>query len=60
MSIKPIRTEKDYKAALREASAYFENEPALGTEEGNRFEILVTLIEAYEAKHHPITSTQSD
>ncbi|KRA44371.1 hypothetical protein [Pseudoxanthomonas sp. Root630] len=54
MNIHPIRTEKDYKAALRELSAYFDNEPTPGTEEGDRFEILATLVEAYEAKHFPI------
>jgi HTH-type transcriptional regulator/antitoxin HigA len=52
--LKPIRTEAEYDAALREVSAYFDNEPAPGTEEGDRFEVLVMLIEAYEAKHHAI------
>ena len=54
MNIHPIRTESDYKAALRELSAYFDNEPELGTEDGDRFEVLATLVEAYEAKHFPI------
>ena len=54
MEIRPIRTEEDYKAALREVSAYFDNEPAPGTPDGDRFEILLTLVEAYEAKHYPI------
>jgi HTH-type transcriptional regulator/antitoxin HigA len=54
MDIRPINTEEDYNAVMREISAYFENEPKLGTEEGNRFEILLTLVEAYEAKHFPI------
>jgi len=54
MEIRPINTEEDYKAVMREVSAYFENEPVPGTEEGNRFEILLTLVEAYEAKHFPI------
>ena len=54
MEIKPIRTDDDYRAALREVSAFFENEPELGTPEGDRFEILLLLIEAYEAKHFPI------
>lgn len=54
MNIHPIRTDKDYKAALRELSAYFDNEPSPGTEEGDRFEILATLVESYEAKHFPI------
>jgi HTH-type transcriptional regulator/antitoxin HigA len=54
MDIRPIRTEEDYQAALREVSAYFDNEPAPGTADGDRFEILLTLVEAYEAKHYPI------
>ncbi|MEG3791246.1 hypothetical protein V1318_14040 [Lysobacter sp. CCNWLW3] len=54
MNIHPIRTENDYKAALRELAAYSDNEPAPGTEEGGRFGILVTLAEAYEATHFPI------
>ena len=54
MDIHPIKTETDYRAALREVSPYFENEPEPGTPKGDRFDILLTLIEAYEAKHHPI------
>lgn len=54
MEIRPIHTEEDYKAALRDVSAYFENEPAQGTPDGDRFEILLTLVESYEAKHYPI------
>jgi HTH-type transcriptional regulator / antitoxin HigA len=54
MHIKPIHNEQDYQQALRAASAYFENEPELNTPEGDRFEVLLTLIAAYEAKHYPI------
>ena len=54
MNIHPIRTKADYKRALREVSAYFDDEPEPGSEEGDRFEILLTLVEAYEAKHFPI------
>ncbi len=54
MEIRPIRTEEDYKAALLDLSAFFDNEPAPGSAEGDRFEILLTLVEAYEAKHYPI------
>jgi HTH-type transcriptional regulator/antitoxin HigA len=54
MNIRPIRTKADYKAALREVSAYFENEPEPRTPEGDRFEVLLTLVEAYEAKHFPV------
>jgi HTH-type transcriptional regulator/antitoxin HigA len=54
MNIHPIRTKADYKRALREVSAYFDNEPEPGSEDGDRFEILTTLVEAYESKHFPI------
>ena len=54
MNIHPIRTKADYKRALREVSAYFDNEPEPGSEDGDRFEILATLVEAYESKHFPI------
>jgi YgiT-type zinc finger domain-containing protein len=50
MKILPIKTKEDYKAALREASAFFDNEPAPGSTEGDRFEALIRLIEAYETK----------
>lgn len=54
MEIRPIHSEADYQAALRAVSAYFDSEPAPGTPDGDRFEILLTLVEAYEAKHYPI------
>lgn len=54
MDIRPIHTEADYKAALHEVSAYFDNEPEPNTPDGDRFEVLLTLVEAYEAKHFPI------
>lgn len=54
MNIRPIHTEADYKAMLREVSAYFDNEPEPGTEDGDRLDILLTLVEAYEAKQFPV------
>ena len=54
MNIHPIRTKADYKRALREVSAYFDDEPEPGSADGDRFEILTTLVEAYEAKHFPV------
>lgn len=54
MNIRPIHTEADYKAALRQASYYFDNEPEPGTEDGDRFDILLTLIEVYEAEQFPV------
>lgn len=54
MDIHPIRTKADYEKALKAVSPYFDNVPEEGTEEADRFEILVTLIEAYESKHYPL------
>ena len=42
-------SDSEYQAALREASAFFENEPEPGTPEGARFEVLLATIEAYES-----------
>jgi len=54
MEIQPIKTQADYKAMLKEVSRLMENDPKLGTPEGDRLDVLATLIEAYEAKHYPI------
>lgn len=52
MEIKPIRTEADYEAALAEVERLWGSEP--GTPDGDRFEVLFTLVEAYEEKQYPI------
>ena len=52
--IQPIRTDADYEAALKLVAPYFDNEPELDSDAGAHFEAMVTLIEAYEAKHYPI------
>ena len=56
MDFKPIRTDDDYKAALRTASAFFDNPPQIGTPEGDHFEVMLMLIEAYEQKQYPIVA----
>ena len=56
MDIQPIRTESDYKAALRQISTLMEADPEPGTPEGDRLDILATLVQAYEARHFPIGS----
>jgi len=52
MEIRPIKGKADYRAALKEVERLWNAEP--GTRNGDRVDVLVTLIEAYEAKHHPI------
>jgi HTH-type transcriptional regulator/antitoxin HigA len=54
MNIHPIHTDEDYRAALKNVSALFNNEPEPGTPEGDYFDIMITLIEAYEAKQFPV------
>lgn len=54
MDIQPIRTESDYKAALRQISTLMEADLEPGTLEGDRLDILATLVQAYEARHFPI------
>ncbi len=53
--IRAIRTKADYQAALQEVAPYFDNEPEIDSDAGAHLEAMITLIEAYEAKHYPIT-----
>ncbi len=52
MNIFPIRTEEDYDAALARIDTLMNAD--MGTPEGDELDILVTLVEAYEAKHYPM------
>lgn len=52
MDIKPIKTDTDYRAALKEVETLMMAEP--NTPEGEKLDVLVTLIEAYERKHFPL------
>lgn len=52
MNIKPIKTEADHRAALKEVESLMMAEP--GTAEGERLDVLATLVEAYEEKHYPM------
>ena len=52
MEIRPIKTEADYEAALEEIERLFD--AASDTPEGDRLEVLTTLVEAYEEKHYAI------
>lgn len=49
MDIHPIHTEADYRATLKEISALMDSDPEAGTPEGDRLDILSTLVVAYEA-----------
>ncbi len=52
MNVKPIRTEADHAAALAEIERLFD--AAADTAEGELLDVLGTLVEAYEARHHDI------
>ena len=52
MDIRPIRTEKDYRTALAEIEQLFDAKR--NTPDGDRLEVLTTLVEAYEGRHYPI------
>jgi HTH-type transcriptional regulator / antitoxin HigA len=51
-SLKPIRKKKDYEAALKEVERLWGAK--LGTKEGDRLDVLATLIDVYEAAHYPV------
>jgi HTH-type transcriptional regulator / antitoxin HigA len=52
MEIRPIRTDKDYKAALKEIEACWGARE--GTDKGDRLDVLLALVEIYETKRWPI------
>jgi HTH-type transcriptional regulator/antitoxin HigA len=52
MEIKPIRTRADYRAALEEIKTLMD--AGAGTPEGERLDVLATLVEAYERRHFPM------
>ena len=52
MTIKPIKTERDYRTALKEIEKLWDAKP--NTPKGDRLEVLVTLVEAYEQKHYKV------
>ncbi len=52
ITVRPIRTERDYEAVLKEVNDLMDAAP--GTPRGERLDVLVTLVEAYEARHWPI------
>ena len=54
MDIRPVKTEADYTAVLQEISLLMASDPALDTPEGDRLDVLITLVQAYEARHHAI------
>lgn len=58
MNIHPIQTEDVYRAMLADISALIESDPAPGTPEGDRLNVLATLVQAYESRHFPIDAPE--
>ena len=56
MDIRPIRTDEDHRAALAEIDACWG--ASEGSEEGDRLEVLVALVELYEAKRWPVETDE--
>lgn len=52
MDIKPLKNDRDYKTALRQIEALMDARP--GSPDGDRFDLLVLLVEAWEARHFPM------
>jgi len=52
MNVKPVKTDSDYRTALKEIETLMMAEA--DSPEGEKLDVLTTLIEAYEAKHYPI------
>jgi HTH-type transcriptional regulator / antitoxin HigA len=52
MDLKPVKTEADYRAALKRLEEIFDAKP--GTHESDELEILGLLVDDYENKHYPI------
>jgi HTH-type transcriptional regulator/antitoxin HigA len=55
MTIKPIKTERDYDSALARVDELMELDPELGSAASDELEILVLLIEKYEEANWPIS-----
>jgi HTH-type transcriptional regulator/antitoxin HigA len=52
VEVKPIRSKRDYDAALKELERLWGAKS--GTRDGDRLDVLATLIDAYEAEHYPM------
>jgi HTH-type transcriptional regulator/antitoxin HigA len=54
MDVKPIRSDRDYRRVLKEIDQIID--ARANTSEGDRLDVLVTLAEAWERRHHAIES----
>ncbi len=54
ISVTPIRTKKDYRAALERIDLLIKKNPKRGTAAYDELDVLGTLVSAYEDIHYPI------
>lgn len=52
MEINPVKTQRDYRSALKEIESLMNAKR--NSRDGDRLDVLVTLVEAWEAKHYPL------
>jgi HTH-type transcriptional regulator/antitoxin HigA len=52
MEINPIKNKRDYRSTLKEIEGLMH--ARRNTAEGDRLDVLVTLVEAWEARHYPL------
>src|ERR1700732_509452 len=58
VEVRPIRTKRDYEAALKEVERLWGAKA--GTSDGDRLDVLATLVDAYEAEHYPMAPPDPD
>ncbi len=52
MELRPLRSKRDYQAAIKEIEALWDSSE--GSKEEDRLEVLTLLVQAYEVEHYPI------
>ncbi len=57
VEIKLVKTEADYRHALKQVSYFFDHPPATGSALEAEFELLMMMVERYEAEHFVVKST---
>ncbi len=56
MELRPIRTKRDYEAALKSAETLWD--APVGSKDADRLDVLTLLIRAYESEHFPIADPE--
>lgn len=56
MELRPVRTKRDYEAALKSAETLWD--APVGSKDADRLDVLTLLIRAYESEHFPIADPE--